>query len=165
MQQTSKVFKASWKMRNRPVFKATKFREAAALAKRTTGNCFGLIDSVARYRKKLWKSIEGHRQFLRLKQHSPPLLSYISSVLQKPPSPPIFYTFDIVSAHPDSCSTWTWSPLCFIHLRLLTCNELILHSSSSPPRGIHFWGFQKNVFCWCKAGPPHVSHSIKNNDV
>ena len=93
------------KMRNRPVFKASKFREAAALAKRTTGNCFGLIDSVAGYRKKLWKSIEGHRQFLRLKQHSPPLLSYISSVLQKPPRPPIFYTFDIVSAHPDSCST------------------------------------------------------------
>ena len=49
------------KMRNRPVFKASKFREAAALAKRTTGNCFGLIDSVARYRKKLWKSIEGIR--------------------------------------------------------------------------------------------------------
>jgi len=46
-----------------PVFKASKFREIAALAKRTTGNCFGLIDSVARYRKKLWKSIEGHHQF------------------------------------------------------------------------------------------------------
>jgi hypothetical protein len=76
------------KMRSRPVFKASKFREIAALAKRTTGNCVGLIDSVARYRKKLWKAIEGHRQFLRLKQHSPLFLSYISSVLQKPPSPP-----------------------------------------------------------------------------
>jgi hypothetical protein len=92
------------KMRSRPVFKASKFREIAALAKRTTGNCVGLIDSVARYRKKLWKAIEGHRQFLRLKQHSPLFLSYISSVLQKPPSPPIFYTFDIVSSHPDYCS-------------------------------------------------------------
>ena len=49
----------------------------------------------------------GHRQFLRLKQHSPPLLSYISSVLQKPPSPPIFYTFDIVSCHSDYCNKWT----------------------------------------------------------
>ena len=48
------------KMRSRPVFKASKFREIAALAKRTTGKCFGLIDSVARYRKKLWKSMEGH---------------------------------------------------------------------------------------------------------
>ena len=75
-------------MRSRPVFKALKFREIAALAKRTTKNCFGLIDSVARYRKKLWKSIEGHRQFLMLKQHGPPLLSYISNVFQKPPSPP-----------------------------------------------------------------------------
>jgi hypothetical protein len=67
---------------------ASKFCEIAAFAKRTTGNCWGLIDSVARYRKKLWKSTEGHRQFLRLKQHSPPLLSYISSVYQKPPSSP-----------------------------------------------------------------------------
>jgi len=48
------------KMRSRPVFKASKFREIAALAKRTTGNCFGLIDPVARYRKKPWKSMEGH---------------------------------------------------------------------------------------------------------
>ena len=89
------------KMRRRPVFKASKFREIAALAKRTTGNCFGLTDSVARYRKNLWKSIEGHCQFLRLKQHSPRLPSCSSSVLQKPPSSPIFYTFDIVSSHPN----------------------------------------------------------------
>jgi len=37
----------------------------------------GLIDYVARYRRKLWKSTEGHRQFLKLKR-SRPLLSYMS---------------------------------------------------------------------------------------
>ena len=33
-------------------------------------------------------------------------------------APPIFYTFDIVSSHPDYCSQWTWSPLCFIHFKI-----------------------------------------------
>ena len=46
-------------------------------------------------------------------------------------------------------------------LRFLTCNELIVHSSSSPPRGIHFWGFPNIVLRWCKAGPPHVSFNQK----
>jgi hypothetical protein len=49
-----------------PIQQALKFREIAAFAKRTAGNCLGLIDSVVRYREKLWKSTEGHRQFLGL---------------------------------------------------------------------------------------------------
>ena len=91
-------------MRSRPVFKASKFREIAALAKRKAGTCFGLIDSVARHRKKLWKSIEGHRQFLRLKPpyfrafHTFPVFDRNHLV------PPIFYTVDFVSSHPDYCS-------------------------------------------------------------
>ena len=76
-------------------------------------------------------------------------------------APPIFYTFDIVSSHPDYCSQWTWSPYVSYILRFLTCNELIVHSSSSPPRGIHFWGFPNIVLRWCKAGPPHVSFNQK----
>ena len=91
-------------MRSRPVFEASKFREIAALAKRKAGTCFGLIDSVARHRKKLWKSIEGHRQFLRLKPpyfhafHTFPVFDRNHLV------PPIFYTVDFVSSHPDYCS-------------------------------------------------------------
>ena len=49
-----------------PIQQALKFREIAAFAKRTAGNCLGLIDSVVRYREKLWKSTEGHRQILGL---------------------------------------------------------------------------------------------------
>ena len=108
-------FKASWKkcaavlFSADPIQQASKFREIAAFAKRATGNCLGLIDSVARYRKKLWKSTEGHHQFSRLKQHSPPLLSYMSSVLiyRDHLVPPIFYTFDIVSRHSDYCNKST----------------------------------------------------------
>ena len=48
------------------VEQAVRFREIAAFAKRTTGNCLGLIDSVAKYREKLWKSTEGHREVLGL---------------------------------------------------------------------------------------------------
>ena len=44
-----------------PIQQALKFREIVAFAKRTTGNCLGLIDSVARYREKLWKATEEHR--------------------------------------------------------------------------------------------------------
>ena len=53
----------------------------------------GLIDYVARYRRKLWKSTEGHRQCLKLKR-SRPLLSYM------------FNTFDIVSFHLDDHNEW-----------------------------------------------------------
>eukprot|EP00434_Breviolum_minutum_P020551 symbB.v1.2.018121.t3/scaffold1433.1/size119041/1 len=44
-----------------PIQQALKFREIVAFAKRTTGDCLGLIDSVARYREKLWKATEEHR--------------------------------------------------------------------------------------------------------
>lgn len=43
-----------------------KLREFAAFAKRTTGNCLGVLDSVVKHRENLWKSMEGHRQFLGL---------------------------------------------------------------------------------------------------
>ena len=81
------------KMRSRPVSKPRNFARLQPWQKERLEIVFTslTIDSVARYRKKLWKSSKGHRQFLRLKQHSPPLLSclsYISGVLQKPPSPP-----------------------------------------------------------------------------
>ena len=49
-----------------PIRQTSKFREIAAFAKRTTGNGLGLIDSMARYRRKLWWPTEGHRQVLRL---------------------------------------------------------------------------------------------------
>ena len=76
------------KLRSRPVFcePFDKLRNfvIAAFAKRTTGNGLGLIDSVARYRKKLWWPTEGHRQVLRL------------NFTKNNPIPPVFYTFEIV---------------------------------------------------------------------
>ena len=44
-----------------PIQQALRFREIVAFAKRTTGNCLGLIDSVGRYLEKLWKATEAHR--------------------------------------------------------------------------------------------------------
>ena len=44
-----------------PIQQALRFREIVAFAKRTTGNCLGLIDSVGKYLEKLWKATEAHR--------------------------------------------------------------------------------------------------------
>ena len=139
-------------MRRRPVFKASKFREIAAFAKRTTGICFGLIDSAARYRKKRWKSTEGHRQFLRLKQHSPLTFIHFQCF---PPNQILSHLIQITAVNEHG------SPYVSYILRFFPGNELIVHSSSSPPRGIHSWGFPNIVLCWCKAGPPHVSFNQK----
>ena len=118
-----------------PIQQASKFCEIAAFAKRTTGNCLGLIDSVARYRKKLWKSTEGHRQFSRLKQHSPPLLSYMSSVLiYRDHLVPLYFIHLILSRVIQiTAINQHSSPYVSYILRFLTCHELIVHSSSSPP--------------------------------
>eukprot|EP00438_Fugacium_kawagutii_P026444 Skav202755 [mRNA] locus=scaffold326:31153:32496:+ [translate_table: standard] len=53
-----------------PIQQAVKLREFAAFARRTTGNCLGVMDSVVKHRDNLWKSMEGHRQFLGLQGNS-----------------------------------------------------------------------------------------------
>ena len=74
----------------------------------------------------LWPDIErscgkqskGIVSFCRLKQHSPLFLSYISSVLQKPPSPPyiLYIWYCLISSR--LLQSMNMVPLCFIHFKI-----------------------------------------------
>ena len=131
------------------------------------GNCFGPIDSVARYRKKLWKSLEGNRPFLRLKQHTvvPPYFHIFPVIYRNHLVPLIFYIFDFVLLYPGYCSKWAGPPYVSYILKFLIYNKLIVPSSSLPPRGIYFWGFPKYYLILGTEEVPPMFYLFKNNNI